>query len=269
MIITPFRYPGSKNKLLPILMEHISKLNGIEQNFADVFVGGGSVLLEVAQKYPKTQLFANDKDHWMYCFWKVVADTDTSKLKELLGLMEALPTLELFYKLRETATIDEVQCAYRAIFFNRTAFSGILSSGPIGGKEQKSKYTVDCRYNYSKLKEKIIYCNKLLAGRTQVDNQDVATYHVLHQTKYPIYLDPPYYVKGNILYVETMTPQEHQSLANSLGKRDNWVLSYDDCPEIRELYQSKQIIDLSARYCINGKKNNWENKNELIILPGG
>lgn len=264
--VTPFRYPGSKNKLMPILMEHIDKMDN-QGSFVDAFVGGGSVLLEVASKYPEVQLYANDKDYWIYCFWKIVAGTDFSKLDMLLRLMEAHPTLELFYKLREEQTMDEIRCAYKAIFFNRTTFSGILYSGPIGGKEQKSKYTVDCRYNYKKLKTKILNCHKLLTGRTQVDNQDVATYDILTQTNLSAYLDPPYYVKGNVLYIETMKPEEHQALAKCLDARSNWVLSYDDCPEVRKLYQSKRIIDLAARYCINGKKNNWEHKNELVILP--
>jgi DNA adenine methylase len=247
-------------------MEHMDKMMEGQSSFADVFVGGGSVLLEVARKYPKVQLYANDKDYWMYCFWKVVADTDTNKLDQLLKLMEAVPTLELFYKLREEDTRDEIKCAYKAIFFNRTTFSGIFYSGPIGGKDQKSKYTVDCRYNYKKLKAKILHCHKLLAGRTTVDNQDVATYPVLTQMSMPVYLDPPYFVKGNILYHETMKPQEHENLAKILENRTNWVLSYDDCYETRQMYKSKQVIDLAARYCINGKKENWKHKNELIIL---
>ncbi len=266
-IITPFRFPGSKNKLLPILSEHINKLLATNSQFTDVFVGGGSVLLDIAQKYPKIELFANDKDYWIYCFWKIVGGTDFNKLSQLLSLVAQPITLELFYKLRETKTNDEIECAYRALFFNRTTFSGIAYSGPIGGKEQKSKYTVDCRYNAKKLKEKIIVCNKLLAGRTTVENKDFSEYDPLIKTNIPAYLDPPYFVKGGSLYVENMDPVEHQKLSEILSKRSNWVLSYDDCTEIRNLYNKNQIIDLAARYCINGKKSSWENKNELIILP--
>ena len=266
-IITPFRYPGSKNKLLPVLMELIEPLVQDDQKFVDVFVGGGSVLLEVANTFPKAELYANDKDYWMYCFWKIVAGTDVNKLNDLLALIETNPTLDLFYKLREEDTKDELRCAYKAIFFNRTTFSGIFYSGPIGGKEQKSKYTVDCRYNAKKLKSKILACNKLLAGRTQVSNDDFANYEPLNKQNYTAYLDPPYYVKGNVLYIEHMKPAEHENLSKILSARGNWVLSYDDCPEIRALYSSKRIFDLAARYCITGKKDNWENKNELIILP--
>jgi DNA adenine methylase len=239
-----------------------------QNNFCDAFVGGGSVLLEVAKKYPKINLYANDKDSWVASFWQVVADNDTKNLDALLELVAVQPTLELFYKLRETPPNGIVEKAYRSIFFNRTTFSGIAYSGPIGGKEQKSKYSVDCRYNAIKLKKKILACHELLKGRTIVENVDILSYDILNNYDIPMYLDPPYYIKGDVLYIEKMNDFAHKSLSEILKDRLNWVLSYDDCPEIKSYYKEQIIVDLSARYCINGKKDNWENKNELIILPG-
>lgn len=266
MILTPFRYAGAKNKLLPILSPHLSKL--AEWDFyCEPFVGGGSVLLDVAVRYPKIKLFINDKDYWVSSFWKVVADRNTKGLLYLLKLMEEHPTLEQFYKLREEAPNNEVEAAYRAIFFNRTTFSGILTSGPIGGKDQKSKYPIDCRWNYDKLCKKIMHCHELLVERTEVTCKDFKNCFALTASIYPAYIDPPYFVKGDMLYPETMSEQDHVDLAKILKDRPNWVLSYDDCPEIRELYKNNQIIDLAARYCINGKKDSWAHKNELIIVP--
>lgn len=266
MTTTPFRYPGAKNKLLPVLMEYIDKTLEGQDHFVDLFVGGGSVLLEVAQKYPKIQLYANDKNSWISSFWKIVAGGDADKFEELQKLVAVKPTLERFYKLREEPAKTDVEEAYRGLFFNRTTFSGISYSGPIGGKEQKSKYTVDCRYNSKKLKAKLILCRELLQGRTTVSNNDFHDCEVFIDGNYPVYLDPPYYVKGDALYTEKMTNEDHEDLSGFLKDSDNWVLSYDDCSEIRELYKDNTIIDLSARYCINGKKNNWESKNELIIV---
>lgn len=267
MTLTPFRYPGAKNKLLPILMEHIGAVLKNAHPFCDAFVGGGSVALEVATKYPKSYVYLNDKDYWIYSFWDIVAGSETNKLPDLLGLIDQPATLEQFYKLREEDTKDKLRCAYKAIFFNRTTFSGILYSGPIGGKEQKSKYTVDCRYNSVKLKKKILACNKLLQGRTSVYNQDIIGFLATQDSNTTIYLDPPYYVKGDALYIERMSPEDHKNLSLILNKRNNWVLSYDDCIEIKELYKNNNVIDLSARYCINGRKDSWKSKNELIILP--
>lgn len=265
--LSPMRYPGGKTKLLPILMEYIGKYQKDAYPFCDAFVGGGSVALEIASKYPKSHIYMNDKDYWVYSFWDIVAGGETNKLSDLLKLIDEPVTLELFYKLRDEDTTDKLRCAYKAIFFNRTTFSGIFKSGPIGGKEQKSKYTVDCRYNAGKIKNKILQCNKLLVGRTKVYNDDILDHLAKHDVLTTIYLDPPYYVKGQALYSEYMTAEEHVKMQVALKNHYQWVLSYDDCPEVRELYSKNQIIDLAARYCINGKKNAWESKNELIILP--
>lgn len=264
--LTPFRYPGAKNKLLPVIMEHLDKILIGSNSFTDTFVGGGSVLLEVAKKYPNINLYANDKDYWIYCFWQVISDPNPAEYLKLLDLISTKPTLELFYKLREDKTTEKVACAYKAIFFNRTTFSGIFYSGPIGGKEQKSAYTVDCRYNASKLKNKIDKCRELLIGRLVMSNLHFSKYDRLTNNE-PMYLDPPYYIKGDSLYIEKMSKGDHFDLAVLLYKRENWVLSYDDCDDVRDLFQHHNIIDLSARYCINGKKDSWENKKEVIILP--
>jgi hypothetical protein len=32
-----------------------------------------------------------------------------------------------------------------------------------------------------------------------------------------------------------------------------------------DLYQEKEVVDLSVRYSINGKKEAWSNKKELLI----
>lgn len=258
------RYPGSKAKMLPILMEHLSPL--IKGKFCDVFIGGGSVLLNVAEQYPKIELFCNDKDYTISSFWSIISSS-INQVNELLGLMETKPTVELFYQIKEEQPTDQIRAAYKAIFLNRCAFSGIATSGPIGGKDQKSKYTVDCRYNFKKLKEKILYCHQLLSGRTQVTNKDFHDYNILKDKDITAYIDPPYFDKGSMLYPHSMNEQDHKDLSNILNQRDNWVLSYDDHQLIRDLYANHKIIDLAARYCINGKKSDWAKKNELIITP--
>lgn len=269
MTITPFRYPGAKNKFLKDLMPIIRKMMHNKNAFCDAFVGGGSVALAVATEFPYAEILINDKDIWMYSFWDIVAGESTHQLPDLLARIDQPCTLEQFYKLRAEEDGDKVDCAYKAIFFNRTTFSGIFKSGPIGGKEQKSKYKVDCRYNATKLKKKIVHVNKLLAGRTKVTDKDINEY--LPTVSCPIYLDPPYYNKGAALYDEYMKHDEHVLMRDILRTKTNWLLSYDDCFEIRDLYDEfknppSRIFNVDARYSINGEKENWEEKNEILIL---
>ena len=265
--MTPFRYPGSKNKLLKTLRVPLDKIIYNGDSFSDAFVGGGSVLLDVATRHPQLKLFANDKDRWVYCFWKLVSRTDRRQLEDLFVLMKSSPTIDLFNELRQPFDdMDEVGCAYRCIFFNRTTFSGIASSGPIGGQAQKSKWTVDCRYNADRLIEKIEACHMLLSGRTTVENCDILEYKYLTHGTGPVYLDPPYYVKGGSLYNAKMSGLDHKKLADTLLSRDGWVLSYDDCPEIQSLYARKKTsVIVPVRYCINGEKSDWKSTGELII----
>jgi DNA adenine methylase len=264
-MLSPFRYPGGKNRYLSILMKYIEPMLIDQYNFTDLFVGGGSVLLEIAKKYPNHTLYANDKNYWMYCFWKVISDIDSFAFNKLMNLIEFTPTLIKFNELRKDLSLDEIDCAYKAIFFNRTTFSGILNSGPIGGKTQSSKYSIDCRYNIKTLKKQLTECRNLLKGRIIVSNLNFSD-HIQIKTNNPIYLDPPYFKMGKYLYSEYMTNEEHLELYNLLKNRNNWVLSYDDCDEIRKIYLNHNIINMQGLYSVIGKKTTWDKKNELIIV---
>ena len=265
---TCFRYPGAKNKMLPDIMEYLNPILENQKQFTDVFVGGGSVTLEVAKQYPDIELFINDRDCWMYSFWKILCDKDDNQFNQLLELVDNKPTLELFYALREEKTADMLRCAYKAIFFNRCTFSGIFKSGPIGGKDQKSKYTVDCRYNAIKIKSKMLNMRNLLKDRTIVSNDDFANYESLIDNDMPAYLDPPYVKAGPAIYTEYMSLDEHKNLSDILKNRKNWLLSYDACKEVKDLYESfASILDLKTRYCINGSKDNWTDNSEFLIYP--
>jgi len=260
---TPFRYPGAKNKVLLSLMPYINVLLEDEHCFCDAFVGGGSVALEVAERYPYLDVVLNDKDYNIYCFWSIVTGNNKTDLKDLLSLIDQEPTIDLFQFLRSVDSGDKTVCAYKSIFFNRTAFSGIYMSGPIGGVGQKSKYAINCRYNAKKIKEKILYINTLLRGRTTVLNQDINS--LLDQVVCPLYLDPPYFVAGEMLYPVFMKAQEHFKMSQKLSQKTKWVLSYDDNEIIKKWYKNCKVDKINSKYCIDGVKTSWKGKEELII----
>lgn len=269
MIKTPYRYPGAKNKLLKHITPHIEQSLTKTNVFCDAFVGGGSVLLEIATKYPNIQLFCNDKDTFVYSFWNVVSSGSDEEVAELKKLILEKPTIELFYKLRKEEPTSQVKAAYRSVFFNRTSFSGDVrrSASPIGGKNQSSKYTVDCRYNATKINQKIDEIRKLLLGRTTVSNDDINNLSLLKDNNITIYLDPPYVIKGKMLYQEYMKPEEHANLATILKDRKNWVLSYDNCKEVIQMYEWADIHLIDVNYCIQGIKTSWNKTKEVLILP--
>ena len=77
-----------------------------------------------------------------------------------------------------------------------------------------------------------------------------------------LYLDPPYYeAKG--LYVGHDS-FDHDSLASLLKSRDNWLLSYDDCPYVRETYKDYYFETPQWSYAMGSQQ---AKSNELLISP--
>lgn len=270
MIKSLMRYPGSKFKLLRHILPFLDVIVAKTKAFADVFVGGGSVLLNVAHRYPDIKLFANDKDRRMFGFWKLLADNKESEIQELKVLVQQPPTIDLFYRLRAQPPTNDIEAAYHAIFFNRCSFSGDMraKSSPIGGKFQVSKYKIDCRYNTNKLLTQIDTLRQLVGHRTTVTNHDVANYQqVMQDPNVALYLDPPYIKAGKMLYDENMSQAEHIALGHQLQHRTNWVLSYDNHPLVLEIYKQANIYAVDVQYCIKGHKQSWNNTRELLITP--
>ena len=70
-----------------------------------------------------------------------------------------------------------------------------------------------------------------------------------------VYLDPPYFIKGHKLYKNFYEPKDHIEIARELKRKRNakWVVSYDDVPEIRDIYDSFSPITYFLNYSAGEK----------------
>jgi DNA adenine methylase len=235
--ISIFRYPGGKSKLLKLIVPFIWLTDSPQHTYIDPFVGGGSVALAVAQKWPLVRLILNDRDKNISSFWKMVACGGDRDVKQLLALIRKRPTVKQFRRLRAMKPATPLDKAFRALFFNRTTFGGMAKSGPLGGYDQRGKGKIDSRWNPATLATAINTARRLLRGRTKVLNQDFERVIALADDRSFLYLDPPYYKAGNELYTSCWKDDDHVRLKEALGKRDNWLLSYDEHPRIQELHR--------------------------------
>jgi DNA adenine methylase len=264
----PFRYPGGKGKLAanPMFRSLLDPLLVSADTFYEGFLGSASITLDVALRYPNMKFVATDYDFTISGFWELIGTGTDAQVQELIALIAQPPTVELFRALRAKPPVTLVERAYHAIFFNRTTFSGIAMAQPIGGFKQTSKWTINCRYNAPLLQKKVQNLRTLLAGRLTVTNEDAILWLQRIPAGVPLYLDPPYFVKGDALYPVKMDDMQHGKLADVLATRTNWIMSYDICDEIREKYTFAKLIELGFRYSINGKKTEWKNTNEFLIV---
>ena len=153
---------------------------------------------------------------------------------------------------------------------NRCNRSGVLNGGPIGGYEQKGEWRLDVRFTKSALAERGLEIAKL-RDAISVCNDDAVLFlkkrlpNGRGRKRAFVYLDPPYVIKGQRLYMNAYEPGDHGEIARYIGGQKilPWVMSYDNADLVRSLYKRQQVGFLPINYSLQEKRS----ANELIIAP--
>lgn len=266
-----FRYPGGKSKLLKRIRPQIDfVIRHGAKTYHEPCVGGGAIALSVAKDYPEIPIHLNDADPEMHAFWELVVDGSAGDIERLFELIRQTPSVALFKQMRRLVPQNKIEMAYQAVFFNRTSFSGIRGAGPQGGYAQTGRYRITDRYRPERIIRDIERARVLLQGRTTVSHCSVIDHMQSMIGDNDIsYIDPPYFRVGNMLYPTGMTHQEHDALAMVLRTKGNWILSYDRCQPIAELYDFACRLLLPVRYSITDHGTRRGTQFEYLILPPG
>lgn len=252
-MLSPLRYPGGKAKLLPLFSELICSNDLYNRTYVEPYAGGAGLALKLLGHGFVRAIEINDIDTAIATFWKAIL-TETEAFCSLVSSVE-LSVSE--WRRQKAIHADEksasdLQRGFAAFYLNRTSRSGIIEgSGPIGGYDQKSIWTVDARFNRRALINQISEIARF-ADRISVSCRDALDFvsPKLKSEKYFVYLDPPYYVKGRKLYKNFYCDADHVKIAKLLSARRDgaWVLSYDYAPRIAELYEGFAPLVYSLLY---------------------
>ena len=242
MFYSPLRYPGGKNKLSKFIAG-LCDNNVIHGHYVEPYAGGASVGLNLLLENKVSRITINDIDRSIYSFWFSVLN----RTNELCNLIEDTEvTIENWInakavqKYKQKANLLEL--GFSTFFLNRTNISGIINAGVIGGINQEGKYKIDCRFNKLSLIKRI---KKIAIHKKHIKIHNMDAVNIIRsiqnkednsQTIY--YFDPPYYIKGQSLYVNYYTPTDHRDLAIEIKniKYSKWIVSYDDVPQIKNYY---------------------------------
>jgi DNA adenine methylase len=241
-LLSPLRYPGGKLKIYE-KVKNLIIVNGFDNRvYVEPFAGGFGIGISLLCENIVPSVILNDFDSHIYNFWySVLNDTDS-----LLRLITDTPiTIEEREKQKNNymdSDADILTDGFATLFLNRVNFSGVIKGGPIGGLDQSGTYMVDCRFNKEDISQRIEAIAQL-RSRIKLYNKD-ASYLIkmnLMKMKAPMFLniDPPYVIKGSQLYTNFFTEGDHLNLQRVIVKHlDNypWIITYDDCPLVRELY---------------------------------
>jgi len=255
------RFPGGKTRAVKYLKDFIPK--GTKE-LVSPFLGGGSFELYCASELG-IRVYAADIFIPLVYFWNHLL-YDTSELKRRVSSYLPLVTKEKYTLMQNKLQSLEntIDIATHFFVLNRCSFSGNIAGGftPYG----ISKTGRNPRFNSTIVDRLDMYVS--INERFYVELSSFEDTLNKYESKIFTYLDPPYIIKDKIYGAkqDRLHMINHTKLRDILKRRKGpWLLSYNNCDKVKELYEGFSIIeDIEWRY---GMSKDKTSKELLILSP--
>ena len=265
---SPLRYPGGKGAMAGLIAE-IRRINRLgDRAMAEPFAGGAGASLSLLYKEETPEIFINDADKAIHNFWWAV----TAQPERFAALLRSSRVSMAEWRRQRTtyrsaARVNRLRRGFAAFYLNRCNRSGIITNGgPIGGVRQLGPWKLGARFNKEELLGR---CARIAEYRERIHISGVDGVKFIEQSeirKTFYFIDPPYFHKGNTLYLNAVNETYHAALGERLRAMADaaWIVTYDDCPEIRRIYRGwARIRPFTLRYVARERRQG----NEILIMP--
>lgn len=242
---SPLRYPGGKSRAVQQILRFFPTKPDV---LCSPFFGGGSV--ELAAANLGWQVHGYDKFQPLVDFWQTLLISP----HELASEVERYFPLakETFYEMQQSKRDTQLEEATRYFILNRCSFNGTTMSG--GMSPGHGRFTPSSIERVRNFHSENLWVEQADFSKSISQNQNVF-----------LYLDPPYFSTSR-LYGRRGDLHEgyyHLGLRQLLRARGNWLLSYDDCPQVREMYRGFRIVKAEWTYGMGTNKRSRE-----ILIQG-
>lgn len=282
-IKTPVSRVGNKSSILNILYAVFPLKYG---RFVDVFGGSGSVLLGKPEVHP-FEVY-NDFDRNLVNLFHCMKERTMAVIRELgfcnLNSREDFIAIKKFFEYGEfddkylneeleltqriimppqAAELQEIRTRITTDYDVRRAamFLKLLRYSYSSGCKSFASQPFDIRKLFDLIKE---LENRM--ANVVVENQDfeILIKHYDREDTF-FYLDPPYFFTEDMYAVE-FGRDDHVRLRDTLKNiKGRFLLSYNDCPQIRELYEEYSMLDFTRVHTMAQRYEAGKEFKELLI----
>jgi DNA adenine methylase len=269
--VTPLRYPGGKSRLSDFVLRLIHRNRLEDCHYVEPYAGGAGVALSLLFMEAVSEIHLNDLNRSVYAFWHSAINHTDELVRRVrdtrVTVREWERQKEVQSRAGRAALLD---LGFSTFFLNRTNRSGILDGGVIGGKGQTGKWKIDARFNKDDLVERIRRVGRY-RSRIHLYRRDASELLTRLVPDLPVrsflYLDPPYFVRGQDLYDNHYAAADHVRIADQVRNEIGlpWMVSYDNAPEIRKLYRGLRVRKYHLPYSAGDRYKGTE---LLYFAPG-
>jgi len=245
----PLSYIGGKRpiakQIIAMFPEHTT--------YVEAFAGGAQVFFH---KPPSKVEVLNDLDGEIVNFYRVCQQHYEELIRYFRYMVRSREWFALL-KATDPKTLTDVQRAARHMYLLKNSFGALV---------RNPNYSINIAqppsFNLERLPDVIEQSHKRLM-RTQIESlpyEEILTRFDTEATLF--YLDPPYY--GRELYNYNLKPEDFTTLAERLRQlKGKFVLSLNDVPEVRALFEGFSIRDIEFHY--TAQKHAGRRYKELLI----
>ncbi|WP_082796911.1 DNA adenine methylase [Sphingopyxis granuli] len=269
--VTPFRYPGGKAFLADLLESKIRTYKKIT-TYAEPYAGGAGAAIELMARGTVERIALNDFDRRIHSAWWAILHRTDDFVERIRATTVDLATWYACRQIVEENRLDgdPFELGFATYFLNRTNRSGVIvGAGPIGGYAQTGKWLIDARWYPDTMCKRIIWLGQR-RDRIELTNLDgiafIKSFPKKRAKETFFFIDPPYVQAGAKLYLNAMNDLKHRDLAQYLTGNPtvpNWLVTYDDCQLIREVYAAASVEQIPVRYSLQRKRT----EHEICVVP--
>ena len=268
---TPLRYPGGKSRACTKMDQYFPDLRNYTE-FREPFLGGGSVAIHIAKKYPHLKITVNDLYEPLYNFWvqlQTFGDELTDLIKDFKSSYpEPDSARELFVESKELVndkSIESLERAARFYIVNKCSFSGLTESSSFSQQASVSNFSLRGIEKLPGYQEIITGWNINQYSYEYLMREDI------HEGIF-MYLDPPYDIKDN-LYGKSGNMHkrfDHDDFAKQCDHHTSpMLISYNSDQIVKDRFKEWSVSEFAHTYtmrsvgCYNTEQ---ASRKELVLL---
>lgn len=247
-------YIGGKRNLAKRLCQIIDRHD--HRAYAEPFVGMGGIFLRRTSR-PRAE-FINDRSRDVYTLFRILQEHYTAFLDMLRYQITTQANFERLLKV-DPETLTDLQRAARFLYLQRISFGGKVTGRTFGLSPDRA-----ARFNMTTLEPDLEQLHERLSGVTVMCLDFAVFIDRIDRSGALFYLDPPYFGCERDYGRDVFDRASFAALSSQLrGLKGDFLLSINDVPEIRALFDWANVIPVQTTYSLAEKGT--KSAGELLI----